>query len=205
MNTRAFPDWNELYGKQAVESMPWYYAPIDPDLERGLAVQQLSPDGARVRRALDLGTGPGTQALALAERGFTVTASDLSAHAVMQARVLGAQKNLRIDFVQDDVLHSQLPGGFDVVFDRGCFHVLSPELRTAYARTLARLLKPGGVFFLKCFSFEQPGELGPYRLHPQDIESTFQAAFEVITIENTVYQGTLDPLPRALFCTLRKR
>lgn len=203
MTTRAFPEWNDLYQEQAVESLPWYYPALDPDLERALAAAHLTQG-----RALDLGTGPATQAIALAERGFRVTASDLSEHAITRARERAADKQLPIEFVQDDILQSRLQPGFDLVFDRGCFHVLAPELRAGYAQTLSALLKPGGLFFLKCFSHQQPGDVGPYRLAPSEIAATFATApgsFEILAIEDTVYQGTLDPLPLALFCTLRKR
>jgi 2-polyprenyl-3-methyl-5-hydroxy-6-metoxy-1,4-benzoquinol methylase len=200
MNARVFPNWNELYQKQASETLPWYFPTLDPDLERGLAARKLSQG-----RALDLGTGPGTQAVALAERGFHVIGSDLSGHAIEQARTRYAEKKLSLEFVQDDVLSSELTPGFDLVFDRGCFHVMSPELRAGYAQTLATLVKPGAVFFLKTFSCEQPGDVGPYRLTLGEIESTFKAAFEIVSVERTVYQGTLDPLPIAWFCTLLKR
>jgi 2-polyprenyl-3-methyl-5-hydroxy-6-metoxy-1,4-benzoquinol methylase len=199
MTARLFPNWHELYNQQPVEGMPWYCPGLDPDLERALAQHGLT--GGRI---LDLGTGPGTQAIALAERGFEVTGSDLSAGAIEQAKARTAGLSLKLEFVQDDVLDSRLAGQFDVVFDRGCFHVFAPEDRPRYARQLARWLRPGAWLFLKCFSHEQPGDFGPYRLTPAELEGTFSAAFESIAIETTVYQGTMKPAPVALFCTLRR-
>jgi 2-polyprenyl-3-methyl-5-hydroxy-6-metoxy-1,4-benzoquinol methylase len=199
MTARLFPNWHELYGQQPVEGMPWYYPGLDPDLARALARHGLA--GGRI---LDLGTGPGTQAIALAERGFEVTGSDLSAGAIEQAKARTAGLSLKLEFVQDDVLDSRLAGQFDVVFDRGCFHVFAPEDRPRYARQLASWLRPGAWLFLKCFSHEQPGDFGPYRLTPAELAGTFSAAFESIAIETTVYQGTMNPAPVALFCTLRR-
>lgn len=144
---RPFPNWLEFYRDQPVEQMPWFYAELDPDLERALAAHRLDSG-----RALDLGTGPATQALALAKRGFVVTASDLSAHAIEQGRARATEHGLQIDFVQDDILSTQLAGPFDLVFDRGCFHVFAPEQRPRYVETLAALVAPGGLLFLKCFS-----------------------------------------------------
>jgi hypothetical protein len=66
-------------------------------------------------------------------------------------------------------------------------------------------LKTGGYLFLKCFSRLQPGEEGPYRFTPEQIREIFGSRLSVLLIKETVYQGTLDPLPRALFCTMRKR
>lgn len=199
MTARVFPDWKELYDQQPVESMPWYYPGLDPDLNRALAQR-----GLTTGKLLDLGTGPGTQAIALAERGFDVTGSDLSAGAIARAQKRSAGAS-NLAFVQDDVLDSRLPGPFDSVFDRGCFHVFAPEHRSRYASQLAKWLRPGGWLFLKCFSHEQPGDFGPYRLTPAEIEGTFSSGFEILAIETTVYQGTMNPAPIALFCTLRRR
>jgi cyclopropane fatty-acyl-phospholipid synthase-like methyltransferase len=56
-----------------------------------------------------------------------------------------------IQFLVDDVLASRLDGNFDVIFDRGCFHVLEPEDRARYVETVSALLEPQGHLFLKCF------------------------------------------------------
>jgi 2-polyprenyl-3-methyl-5-hydroxy-6-metoxy-1,4-benzoquinol methylase len=197
---RPFPNWNEIYGQQQAEKMPWYYEPLDPDLERALAAH-----GVSTGTALDLGTGPATQAYALAKLGFRVTASDLSTQAVDQARGGAAERGLTLEAVQDDILATRLHGPFDLVLDRGCFHVLEPSDRAAYARTLSGFVPPGGWFFLKCFSDEQPGEIGPYQSSPADIAALFGAPFEVVAIERTIYQGTLAQPPKALFCSLRRR
>jgi 2-polyprenyl-3-methyl-5-hydroxy-6-metoxy-1,4-benzoquinol methylase len=200
MTNRIFPNWHAIYAQQPAETMPWYYAGLDPDLESALAAR-----GITSGRVLDLGTGPATQALVLAERGFDVTAADVSTHAVAQGRAQAAARGLRIEFIEDDVLASRLTADFDIVLDRGCYHVFAPELRPRYARTLAALVKPKGLFFLKCFSDEQPGEIGPYQSHPRDIEAVFQDAFEIASITRTIYQGTLAQPPKALFCTLVRR
>ncbi|MGK3999109.1 class I SAM-dependent methyltransferase [Sorangium sp. So ce1024] len=199
-DARNFPDWQELYRSTPAESMPWYHEGLDPDLERALEQRQIARG-----RALDLGAGPGTQALALAERGFDVTGSDLSHAAVEQAAARAAQRHLAARFVQDDILDSKLDGPFDVVLDRGCFHVLPPERRAEYVRTLKRLVAPGGHLFLKCFSVQEPFDQGPYRFTPADLREIFGADFEVLSAEETVYHGPREPPPRALFAVLKPR
>lgn len=199
MSDRHLPQWDEFYETHSAESMPWFYADLDPDLAR--ALEQHPAAG----HALDLGTGPGTQALALAARGFDVTATDLSAHAVSAAQERAHAAGVAVRFMVDDVTNSRLRGPFQLVLDRGCFHVLAPAARPGYVSTLARLVQPDGLFFLKCFSDEQPGEVGPYKFTPGDIEALFQPAFQALSIERTVYHGTFEPPPRALFCSLRRR
>lgn len=196
---RQFPEWKQLYRDRPVEGMPWYYGALDPDLENALARH-----GVTSGAALDIGTGPGTQALALAERGYRVTGTDLAEAAVEQAAEKARERGLTVEFKADDILNTGLSGPFDFAFDRGCFHVLPVETRADYARTVAGLLGPGGYLFLKTFSVLQPGAIGPHRFTPDDIRSIFNGHFEIVSTAETVYQGTLDPLPRALFSVLRK-
>jgi hypothetical protein len=60
-----------------------------------------------------------------------------------------------------------------------------------------------GYFFLKCFSYLQPGEQGPHGFTSEQIREIFSSRLHVRSIEESVYHGTLDSLPRALFCVMR--
>ena len=62
----------------------------------------------------------------------------------------------------------------------------------------------GGFFFLKCFSHLRPGTQGLHRFTPAQIRAIFGSRLRVRSITETVYQGTLDPLPRALFCLIQR-
>lgn len=196
---RELPNWKQLYQEKNVESMAWFNPDLDADLEQALTKLNLHQG-----TALDLGTGPGTQAMVLAERGFKVTATDISNAAITRAEAIAKAKNLDITWKQDDILNSNLEQQFDFVFDRGCFHVFHPEQRQDYLRIVASLIKPKGYLFLKCFSHLETRESGPYRFTPQEISEIFSSQFNLISLEETVYQGTLDPQPKALFCILEK-
>lgn len=196
---REFPNWEKLYQDQNVESMPWFNPDLDADLDQALSKLNLHTGAA-----LDLGTGPGTQAIALAQRGFQVTATDLSDTAIQKAQAIAKEKGLDIFWKQDDILNSNLAQKFDFILDRGCFHVFPPERRQDYVSVVGSLIKPGGYLFLKCFSHLETREEGPYRFTSEEIKQIFSQTFNVRSVEETVYQGTLDPLPKALFCILEK-
>jgi SAM-dependent methyltransferase len=183
--------------------MPWYNKSLDADLE-------LELDKLKINRGsfLDLGTGPGTQAVKLFERGFDVTASDLSPTSIRKASVrYHKNTNNKIKFIVDDIINSHLNSNeFDFIFDRGCFHVISPEKRSIYTEDVNRILKVGGLLFLKCFSEKEPlRDTGPYRFSPDVIKKIFEErGFKLQSSRETVYQGTLNPLPRALFAVISK-
>ncbi|HZD36725.1 MAG TPA: class I SAM-dependent methyltransferase [Nitrososphaeraceae archaeon] len=93
---------------------------------------------------------------------------------------------------------------YNYIFDRGCFHVLDPSDRLTYVREIKRILKEDGTLFLKCFSINEKREEGPYRFSKRQISEIFEKeSFKVTKIKDTVYQGTLDPLPAALFVVIK--
>jgi SAM-dependent methyltransferase len=196
---RSFPDWNFLYKNEKVVNMPWYNENLDFDLEQEIIQRKITDNGGKF---LDLGTGPGTQAVQLSKLGFDVTGNDLSEYAIEKARSLTD----KVHFIVDDILNSQLKKNeFDYIFDRGCFHVLSIDDRDKYVMTIKNILKDNGILFLKCFSDKEPHEEGPYRFSQDKIKEIFGNDFEILSIKETVYQGTLDPLPIALFVVMRKK
>tara|TARA_B100000315_G_scaffold53176_1_gene47497 strand:- start:274 stop:600 length:327 start_codon:yes stop_codon:yes gene_type:complete len=81
-NQRNFK-WNTLYNEKPVEEMGWYYPELDPDLETALSTRNITTG-----TFLDLGTGPGRQAIELAKKGFSVTGTDISSNAIEGATQL---------------------------------------------------------------------------------------------------------------------
>lgn len=199
-NKHEFPDWEQRYRETDVEKMPWYYEELEPDVREALKELNLHEG-----RALDIGTGPGTQAMGLAAIGFEVTATDISGTAIDKAHARAKVKGIKVDWRTDDILNTALTGKFDLIFDRGCFHTLDPGLRDRYVDIVSGLLNPGGYLFLKTFSVKEPGQDGPYRFAPGDIKKYFSGKLEIISIRETVFQGTRKPLPKALFSIIRQR
>lgn len=198
-SNRSFPHWDNLYTNEAsVGSLPWYNKDLDDDLREHLSTMKITKG-----RLLDLGTGPATQAIELSKLGFQVTATDISENAISRANRMSKD----IEFMVDDILESKLKeDSFDYIFDRGCFHVLEPSSRQRYVNQVSRLLSDGGLLFLKTFSTKEPSRgSGPYRFSIDEIDSIFSDRFVRESFKETVYQGTLDILPKALFVVLRKK
>jgi SAM-dependent methyltransferase len=198
-NNRSFPQWNDLYANETnVGSLPWYNKDLDNDLEEHLRTMNITKG-----RFLDLGTGPATQAIELSKLGFQVIATDISENAITRAK----RMSKGIEFIVDDILESKLKeDSFDYIFDRGCFHVLEPSSRQRYVNQVSRMLRDRGLLFLKTFSAKEPSRGGgPYRFSIDEIDSIFTERFVIGSFKETVYQGTLDILPKALFVVLRKK
>jgi SAM-dependent methyltransferase len=100
-------------------------------------------------RALDLGCGEGGDALWLAERGWHVTAVDISQTALDRAAADARARNLldRIDFQRHDLPHTFVEGVFDLVsaqFMHSMVEFDRPRLLHMAAETLA----PGGTLLI---------------------------------------------------------
>ena len=73
---------------------------------------------------LEIGCGTGTNARYLASQGYHVLGLDLAELAVARASAAPKPPAGSVEFRQLDILADEPPQGpFDLVFDRGCFHV----------------------------------------------------------------------------------
>ncbi|WP_299293826.1 class I SAM-dependent methyltransferase [Nitrosopumilus sp.] len=196
----TFPGWDDYYKDNDVKSMPWYEEKLDHDLENELNTRSLNSGNF-----LDLGTGPGTQAIQLSNYGFDVTGTDISNSAIERAKKLSD----KIDFLVDDILDSKFPDKkFDYIFDRGVFHVFEKDQRAQYLSQIKRILNENGILFLKCMSKEEknlPDDGMPHKFSKQDIEDFFNSDFEIQKISTSIFKGTLDEFPKALFSVLKKK
>ncbi|WP_432841299.1 class I SAM-dependent methyltransferase [Dactylosporangium sp. CA-092794] len=125
------------------------------------ALAAVLDDGVKGPKVLDVGCGPGDLAIALAQRGYDVTAIDISRVAIDMARAKAAAKGLTIRFEVQDATELSLPWGpFDAVFDSGLLHSLHRDGDRATDRYLAllpALAAPGATVFVLAVSLE-PGQ-----------------------------------------------
>ena len=110
----------------------------------------------RPGRALDLGCGPGRNAIHLAALGFEVDAVDVSPAAVAWGRDRARAAGVDVRFHRADAVTAELPGSYDLVYDSGCFHRLPPHQRAGYRALLDRALAPGGLLGLSCRTAGRP-------------------------------------------------
>lgn len=136
--------WNDRY---AEEAFAYGKEPNDFVCEVAAAL----PAGGRI---LCIAEGQGRNAVFLAERGFDVTAMDLSDVGMNRARELAAERGVRIETVVADLdgydLGEELWDGVVAIFAH-----MPPSLRAVVHRGIVRALEPGGAVILEAYTPEQ--------------------------------------------------
>ncbi|MEV6673712.1 class I SAM-dependent methyltransferase [Streptomyces sp. NPDC051162] len=141
--------WDGFYTDRS-KPVPFFVAKPDENLASYIDRGLITPG-----RALDLGCGPGRNALHLAALGFQVDAVDLSPTAIAWAEERAREAGADIRFHCGDAFAlagTELTGPYDLIHDSGCFHHLPPHRRVSYRALLERALAPGGHLSLACFA-----------------------------------------------------
>ena len=147
----TFQKWDEVYSQTYMTN--WY---PNEDIIRfcsRLIQKRLTYDRYHVHRqvrdVLDLGCGNGRHAIYFARQGFTASGIDISPQAIEWARDWAQREDVAAEFRVGDV--TALPyadRSFDVIVSHGVLdHMLMPDAKTT-AKEVARVLRPGGLFYL---------------------------------------------------------
>jgi len=162
-------------------------------------------------RAIDLGCGTGANAIALAARGFAVIACDIAPKAIEMARQRAEKAGVNgIAFHIADVLEA-LPvesDSIDFAFDRGCFHTVTPALRSTFVDRVADALKPGGWWLTLAGNrdddpkFDRPG---PPQLTAAALTAAVEPRFEVHDLARIRFTDDGRPTHLAWSALLRRR
>ncbi|MFD6209209.1 MULTISPECIES: class I SAM-dependent methyltransferase [unclassified Peribacillus] len=103
-------------------------------------------------RVLELGCGPGRNAIYLAQKGCSVDAVDLSKEALEWGKERAAEKKVHVNFIQRNIFELEVEEGqYDFVYDSGCFHHIAPHRRINYLEMVKKALKPKGLYSIICF------------------------------------------------------
>jgi ubiquinone/menaquinone biosynthesis C-methylase UbiE len=101
--------------------------------------------------AIDLGTGTGTAALALARHGWSVQGIDISSPLLERARSKAALQNLEVDWRQADyALLSNETGSVDAAVSS--LGIVFSFNHTAIVQEVHRVLRPQGIFIFAALS-----------------------------------------------------
>lgn len=157
-------------------------AEADPFLAQIEEYAELFPPG---RQALDLGCGAGRNAVYLAERGWDVTACDISLEGLRKAQALARERGTRLTLFCQDLATVELPvERFDLIL---CFFYLQRELFPQ----IKGALRSNGLLVYKTYTTDQlrfPGRPShpAHMLRPQELLEAFRE-FRVLAYQEAVH------------------
>lgn len=136
----------------------WFYS----DRGRGVPFFVDAPDENLVEnfesgrmtsgRVLELGCGPGRNAIYMARQGCQVDAVDISRESINWAIERADAARVDVNFVTGSVFDLRPESGsYDIVYECGCLHHIPPHRRLQYIDVIKTALKPGGLYGLVCF------------------------------------------------------
>jgi len=141
--------WRELY--------PYMFPPERFAAAAEQADQVIALTKCNGGAVLDLCCGPGRHAVALAQRGFSVTGVDRTAFLLDRARERAAEAGVAIEFVMEDMRHFRRPATFDLVCNLftsfGYFEDEADDLQVL--RNIHASLKDGGVLVMELMGKER--------------------------------------------------
>jgi ubiquinone/menaquinone biosynthesis C-methylase UbiE len=170
------------------------------------AFASLAAERRLAGRALDVGCGTGEHVLMAAEAGCDAVGIDISSTAIRLAEAKAEERGTPARFIVGDARQLESLGEkFDVVLDCGLFHVFDDEDRLPFVDSLARVVRPGGSYFMLCFSEAEPAGWGPRRVTQAEIRAAFARGWRVESIEPTELHVTIRAEPaRSWFASITR-
>jgi cyclopropane fatty-acyl-phospholipid synthase-like methyltransferase len=145
-------------------------------------------------RTLEIGCGTGTNAIYLAERGFSITAVDLSSLAIETAKKKLAETDVKVDFRQADLAEDPDVGGpFDFVFDRGVYHTVRGDHLRALLGLLGRVTNPSALYVVLAGNANEKYEyeMGPPQVRAEEICAELSPLFDLVSLSECRFDGVV--------------
>ncbi len=190
--------WDGVYHRYPLRRLPW-----ELGRPREVLVDLLESGRVRPTETLDLCCGAGTNPVYLAERGFDVTALDISDRAVELTIEKAHQAGININALIGDFVSLPFTDEkFNFVFDFGCFHHVETGNRAAFIGGVHRVTKSDGTYLMVCFSDKNGRAWNHFRR--EQIVELFGGHFE---IENIDHASSLegDQITRYFYEVLMKK
>jgi SAM-dependent methyltransferase len=201
MFDRVYRGEPRFEGGPAPAGIPWDIGAAQPRL------MELEALGGISGEVLDIGCGPGDNAIFLASRGHSVTGLDGSPAAIEQARRRASEAGVAVTFgVADATKLTGYDGRFDTVIDSALYHCLDDDGRQAYMAGLYRATRSGARLHLMCFADGNVnGVIAPMAAVPEsNIRDTLTAnGWRIDFLGPTTYLGNAvrmfgDELPQEM-------
>ena len=102
-------------------------------------------------KVLDIGCGEGKDAVFMAEKGYDVTAFDLTENGIRKTIALAHKRGVKANAYVDDINTFETDEQFDIIFSTGTVQYIFDENKEAFFKKLEKITKPNGIVFINVF------------------------------------------------------
>jgi 2-polyprenyl-3-methyl-5-hydroxy-6-metoxy-1,4-benzoquinol methylase len=134
----------------------------------------------------DFGSGPGLYAIHFAESGAQTTGIDFSKRSIDYAKKTAQEKNLNIEFINQNYLNFNTDKRYDLITMIMCdYCALSPVQRKDLLKKFHKLLKPKGSILLDVYSLEAFSQRQEQAVYGYQLLNGFWSANKYFAFLNT--------------------
>lgn len=114
-----------------------------------------------VKKALDLGGGPGTYCMEMVKRGVSVTLFDRHETIKIAKEVIGKSKAKGIDFIEGDFIADDIGKGYDLIFISQVLHAFTEKDCMNIIKKSKAALNPKGRIVIQEFYIDKSRTMPP--------------------------------------------
>jgi methyl halide transferase len=181
--------WNDL---EHIDQSHWEAGGPDHNLATWFQQNSLPA------RVLEIGCGTGTDSIWMAAQGSEVSAIDVSTKVLSEAQYRAQQQKVNVEFIEIDIVNDPIiDKQFDLIYDRGCFHLYNVESdRVKFVQQISKLLKPTGVWLSLNASVESwdPTQPGRSAKPIGQIVNTIEPYLQLTSIKSTFLENPPNPV-----------
>ena len=152
------------------------------------------------KTVLDIGCGEGKDAVYMAQKGYKVSAFDLTENGIRKTISLAGKRGVKINAYVDDINTFAACGQYDIIYSTGTVQYLFDENKEDFFKKLEKMTRPDGIVFINVFVGKPFLELPP----DWDIEEkmwkpgelfTYFADWKVERIDEVIFEDDSGGVP----------
>ena len=175
-----------------------YYWGLEPGEFLECLIGLCPPSGNT--KVLDIGCGEGKDAVYMAQKGYDVTAFDLTDNGIRKTLALADNRGVTINAYVDDINTFSTDEQFDIIYSTGTVQYLFDENKKAFFDKIEKITRPGGIVYFNVFVEKSFLKLPP----DWDIEEkmwksgelfTYFADWKIEKIDEIIFEDNSGGIP----------
>ena len=160
---------------------------------------RLCPPSSGIK-VLDIGCGEGKDAVYMAQKGYDVTAFDLTENGIRKTLALAGERGVSVNAYVDDINTFEAQGQFDIIYSTGTVQYLFDGNKKEFFDKIEKMTKPGGIVYFNVFVEKSFLELPPdwdkeEKMWRSGELFTYLADWKVEKIDEVIFEDNSGGIP----------